>query len=67
MNEKKIANAVAGKYLRAMSEKQKKYQKFFDKTLAKYDAETPADLSAADKKKFFEEIDRGWKSEEESK
>lgn len=41
------------------------YQKFFNKTLKKYGADSPADLSDADKKKFYDEIDRGWKGDDE--
>jgi len=43
------------------------YQKFFRKILKKYNVESPAELSYDDKKKFFEEIDAGWKSDVEEK
>jgi hypothetical protein len=41
------------------------YQKFFQKTLKKYGVNQPDKLSDADKKKFFNEIDKGWKSDAE--
>lgn len=41
------------------------YQKFFDKTLKKYGVSSPDELSAEDKKKFFDEVDNSWKSDVE--
>ena len=41
------------------------YQKFFKKTLKKYGADSPEDLSDEDKKKFYDEIDAGWKADDE--
>lgn len=43
----------------------KEYKAFFKKTLKKYGADEVTDLSTEDKKKFFDEIDNGWKSDEE--
>jgi hypothetical protein len=49
-----------------MSEGSKEeYQKFFDKKLAKYKVDSPEDLSDEDKKKFFNEIDKEWKGDNE--
>jgi len=48
------------------SKKQKEYQAFFQKTLGKYKVKNPAELSKEDKKKFFDEIDKGWEGENES-
>lgn len=45
------------------SKKQKEYQEFFDKKLKKFDVDSPAKLSDADKKKFFNEIDKEWDQE----
>jgi hypothetical protein len=45
------------------SEAQKEYQAFFKKTLDTYKVKSPAELSDADKKKFFNEIDKGWSKE----
>lgn len=42
------------------------YQKFFDKMLKKYKVKSPAELSDEDKKKFYEEVDAGWKSDKET-
>lgn len=44
----------------------KEYQAFFNKTLKKYGADEPDKLSPEDKKKFFDEIDAGWKGDKES-
>ena len=43
----------------------KEYQAFFDKTLKKYKIQDPSDLSPENKKKFFDEIDAGWKGNNE--
>ena len=43
------------------------YQKFFDKKLAKYKVKSPAELDDAEKKKFFDEIDKEWKGDNEKK
>ena len=43
------------------------YQKFFDKKLAKYKVNSPEDLSDEEKKKFFNEIDKEWKGDNEKK
>lgn len=41
------------------------YKKYFDGKLDKYKIDSPAELSDEDKKKFFEDVDKGWKSDEE--
>ena len=41
------------------------YQKFFNKKLAKFKVKSPSSLSDEDKKKFFGEIEKEWKSEDE--
>lgn len=43
------------------------YQKFFRETLKKYGVDEPDQLSKEEKKKFFDEIDVGWKSKKEKK
>ena len=49
-----------------MSEGSKEeYQKFFDKKLKKYGVNSPEDLSDEEKKKFFDEIDKEWKGDNE--
>ena len=44
----------------------KGYEAFYKKTLKKYKAKTAKDLSDDDKKKFFDEIDKGWKAKKET-
>ena len=46
-----------------LSPAQKKYRKFFKKTLDKFDAESPADLDDTKKKEFFSFIKKNYKAE----
>ena len=46
-----------------LSPAQKKYRKFFKKTLDKFDAESPADLDDSKKKEFFSFIKKNYKEE----
>ena len=41
------------------------YKEFFQKTLKKYNVSSPSELSDEDKKKFFTEIEDGWKADGE--
>jgi hypothetical protein len=41
------------------------YQKFFNDKLKKFDVKSPSELSDEDKKKFFDEIDKEWKGDNE--
>ena len=41
------------------------YKAFFDKKLKKFGVKSPSGLSDDDKKKFFDEIDKEWKGENE--
>ena len=43
----------------------KEYQAFFDKKLKKYGVKSPSELSGADKKKFYDEIDAEWEGDNE--
>ena len=45
------------------SKKQKEYQDFFTKKLKEFGVDSPAELSDADKKKFFNEVDKEWTQE----
>lgn len=42
------------------------YQAFFQKAMKKHGIEKVADLSPADKKKFFDYVDRNYKADKES-
>jgi hypothetical protein len=44
----------------------KEYQAFFNKKLKKYGVDSPEDLADEDKKKFWDEVDSEWKSENET-
>ena len=41
------------------------YQKFFNDKLKKFGVKSPSELSVDDKKKFYNEIDKEWKGENE--
>ena len=41
------------------------YQAFFNKKLKKFGVKSPAELSDADKKKFYNEIDKEWEGDNE--
>ena len=41
------------------------YMKFFAGKMKKYGVKSPSELSDEDKKKFFDEIDKGWKGDNE--
>jgi hypothetical protein len=43
------------------------YRKYFEEKLKKYKVKSPDDLSEEDKPKFFEEVDKGWTSQQEKK
>ncbi len=47
------------------SEKQKKYQAFFAKTLKKFGVSSPSELEGEKKKEFFDYIDQNWKGSDE--
>jgi hypothetical protein len=44
---------------------QEEYKKFFDKKLKKYGVKSPAELDDEKKKKFFDEIEKEWKGDDE--
>ena len=41
------------------------YKKFFNKKLKKFGVKSPAELDDADKKKFYNEIDKEWEGDNE--
>ena len=48
------------------SEKQKKYQAFFQKALKKYGVKTPAELDKEKRKEFFNYVDKNYEAENET-
>ena len=48
------------------TEKQKKYQAFFNKALKKYGVKSPSELDKDKKKEFFDYIDANYEGENES-
>lgn len=53
-------------WLRESEDKKEDYKKFFAKKLEKYGVKSPDELSDADKKKFYDEVDAEWTAEDES-
>lgn len=43
----------------------KAYEAFMKKKLKKYGVDSPEDLSDEEKKKFFNEVDKEWKADDE--
>jgi len=48
------------------SEKQKKYQAFFDKALKKFGVKSPAELEGDKKKEFFDYVDKNYEGDNEA-
>ena len=48
-----------------MEGSKEEYKKFFDAKLKKYGVTSPAGLKGADKKKFYDEIDKEWNADHE--
>ena len=48
------------------TEKQKKYQAFFNKALKKFGVKSPSELEGDKKKEFFDYIDKNYEAEDES-
>ena len=65
--KKKIKTTKLTKTLKKVKSEGSKeeYQKFFNGKLAKYKVKSPSELSDADKKKFYNEIDKEWDGENE--
>lgn len=43
----------------------KEYQEYFNKLLKKYGVKSPEELDEKEKKKFFDEVDKGWEGDNE--
>ena len=54
---------IVGKIDRILNEKNKDYEKFFEKKMKEWGIKSPAELSKKERKKFFNEIDREYKGE----
>lgn len=52
--------------VREIIREESEYQKFFRSVLSKFNIKSPNDLSDAERRKFFNYIDKNWKSVEES-
>jgi hypothetical protein len=71
MNETKIAERMEyKKALEVIAEgtgDKKEYMEYFEGKLKKHGISSPAELDDEKKKKFFEEVDAGWKADHEEK
>ena len=52
-------------YKELMEGNKEQYTKFINAKLKKYGVSSPSELSAADKKKFYDEIDAEWEGDNE--
>tara|TARA_Y100001936_G_C16090385_1_gene685604 strand:- start:5149 stop:5376 length:228 start_codon:yes stop_codon:yes gene_type:complete len=52
-------------YRKFMEGNKEQYTKFINAKLKKYGVKSPAELDDADKKKFYNEVDKEWKSDDE--
>ena len=48
-------------------EKESDYDIYFKNKLKEYGVNSPNELNDEDKRKFFDDVDAGWKSEQEKK
>lgn len=48
------------------AQNEKDYQAFFKAKLKKYNVKSQSQLKGADKKKFYDEVDKEWDAESES-
>ncbi len=62
MDEKRIADRVANRVVAKSTE----YQEFFKKKLKEHGVNSPSELKGDAKKKFFDEIDKGWDAKNET-
>lgn len=53
---------IANRLTAELSKEQKRYREYFKGVMDKWEIKSPSELSDADKKKFFDEIDKGWKA-----
>jgi hypothetical protein len=62
MDEFKLAERVLGR----VAGRGKEYREYFEKKLKKWNVSSPSEISDDKKDEFFEEVDAGWNSEDES-
>lgn len=53
-------------YVTEEDKKSDAYKVYFKKMLKKYGVDEPDKLPEKDKKKFYDEVDKGWKAEKET-
>jgi len=51
---------------KGFSDKQREYREYFNEMLKKYKIKSPKDLPDEERKKFFDDIDKGWKAKKET-
>lgn len=60
-----LVQDIAGEDIQEEKGDKEAYQKFFNDTLKKYGVKSPSELKGDDEKKFYDEIDAGWKGDDE--
>lgn len=66
MKEKKAEEATPSGPAKEESEKQKKYQAFFNKALKKFGVKSPSELDDEKKKEFFDYVDANYEADNET-
>lgn len=69
--EEKYQKNKSGKELKFLyvteeDEKSSTYKEYFKKMLKKYGVDEPDKIPDKDKKKFYDEVDKGWKAKKET-
>ena len=62
MDQLKIAESVTSK----VAGRGEEYRKYFEKKLKKWNVSSPSEIADDKKDDFFEEVDKGWNSADES-
>ena len=52
--------------LKEVNKDTQKYRAYFNKMLKKYGIKSPNQLSKEEKKKFYDEVDKGWMADKET-
>ena len=63
---KKLTESSLRSMIRNIIREETEYEKFFSATLKKFGVSSPEDLDDAQKKEFFDYVDKNWKAEIET-
>lgn len=62
----KLGKELKFLYVTEEDEKSSDYKAYFKKMLKKYGVDEPDKIPEKDKKKFYDEVDKGWKAKKET-